>query len=425
MPRLLDRANVGYGFPTPTAGDRGAGQQAMWDALQALGVQQGATTTITASQTLTMSNCGEVLVSAASGNVTLTLPTSGTVTDNAVFVFVRTDSSANTVTIQRGSTDTIEGSTSISLALNQRTTIVMPAGGTVWRKISDTTATGLPDFLNTVRIDVASATTVDLTTSSPNTRNVNFTGTTNISNFTIQAGQCYFARFAAALTLVNSASLVTQTGANITTAAGDTCFIRATSANTVEILFYTPAGLLPATSNPQPNGTAAVGTSLRYAREDHVHAGGLTVNTSVSTTSGTSVSLTTSIPSTANRVSILFNNTGTNGSSSLLIQGGAGSFENTGYQTSARTGTSTSTSTAGFIVNTSSAAAATTRGKMTLDRATGNTWIASGSVATGATEDIHSFAGVKTFSGALSRLQITTVNGTDAFDEGSVTVTWE
>ena len=43
-------------------------------------------------------------------------------------------------------------------------------------------------------------------------------------------------RFAGALTLVNSGTLVTQRGANITTAVGDTCIIRATAANTVEIL---------------------------------------------------------------------------------------------------------------------------------------------------------------------------------------------
>lgn len=94
--------------------------------------------------------------------------------------------------------------------------------------------------LDTVRIDVASASTVDLTTAAPNTRHINITGTTAITGFTVEAGRCYFVRFADALTLTNSASLVTQTGANITTAAGDTCIIRATAANVVEVLCYTP-----------------------------------------------------------------------------------------------------------------------------------------------------------------------------------------
>lgn len=95
------------------------------------------------------------------------------------------------------------------------------------------------DFLNTTRINVASAATVNLTSSAPNTRHINITGTTTITAFTVAAGQCYFVRFAGALTLTNSASIVTQRGANITTAAGDTCILRATAANVVEVLSYT------------------------------------------------------------------------------------------------------------------------------------------------------------------------------------------
>lgn len=94
------------------------------------------------------------------------------------------------------------------------------------------------DFLNTTRIDVASATTTDLTANAPNTRNINITGTTTITGFTVAIGQLYFVRFNAALTLTNNSSIITQTGANITTAAGDTCILRATAANTVEVLSY-------------------------------------------------------------------------------------------------------------------------------------------------------------------------------------------
>lgn len=101
-------------------------------------------------------------------------------------------------------------------------------------------AAGSIDLLNTVRISVASAATVNLTTTAPSTRHINITGSVSISAFTIAAGKCYFVRFDSALTLTNGASLVTQSGGNITTAAGDTCIIRATAANVVEILCYTP-----------------------------------------------------------------------------------------------------------------------------------------------------------------------------------------
>ena len=98
------------------------------------------------------------------------------------------------------------------------------------------------DYLNSARIDVASAATVNLTTAAPNTRNINITGTTTITGFTVEVGKLYFVRFNAALTLTNGAGLVTQSGANITTAAGGTCIIRATAANVVEVLGYTPSG---------------------------------------------------------------------------------------------------------------------------------------------------------------------------------------
>lgn len=96
------------------------------------------------------------------------------------------------------------------------------------------------DNLDTTRIDVASASTINLTTSAPNTRHINITGALVVNGFTIAAGMCYFVRFSGSLTLTNGAALITQTGGNIITAAGDSCIIRAISANVVEILCYTP-----------------------------------------------------------------------------------------------------------------------------------------------------------------------------------------
>lgn len=118
------------------------------------------------------------------------------------------------------------------------------------------------DLLNTTRVNVTSAATVNLTAAAPSSRHINITGTTAISAFTIAAGKCYFVRFDASLTLTNGASLVTQSGANITTAAGDTCLLRATAANAVEVLCYTRASTgtwqnmfasrLPATNYTNP-----------------------------------------------------------------------------------------------------------------------------------------------------------------------------
>lgn len=97
-------------------------------------------------------------------------------------------------------------------------------------------AAAAADLLNSTRIDVASAATVDLTAEAPNTRHINITGSNTIKAFTVAIGQAYFVRFAGALTLTNNANIVTQSGADILTEAGDTCIIRATAANVVEVI---------------------------------------------------------------------------------------------------------------------------------------------------------------------------------------------
>lgn len=76
-------------------------------------------------------------------------------------------------------------------------------------------------FLET---DVASATTCNIAASTVLTLKVNITGTTTITSFGTAAKKLRFIRFAAALTLThNGTSLILPGGANITTAAGDTC----------------------------------------------------------------------------------------------------------------------------------------------------------------------------------------------------------
>ena len=71
--------------------------------------------------------------------------------------------------------------------------------------------------------DIASAATVDI--GAQNTTNLNITGTTTITSFGANYNGPRFVRFAGALTLTHGAALVLPTGANITTAAGDTAIV--------------------------------------------------------------------------------------------------------------------------------------------------------------------------------------------------------
>lgn len=112
-------------------------------------------------------------------------------------------------------------------------------GGGSWVNLLSTGA----DTLNAPIATVAAASTVNLTAGAPSTSQVVISGTgVTINNFTVAANRAFLWRFSGANTLVNSASIVTNTGKNIFTSAGDSCWVRSTAANTVEILCYMPGG---------------------------------------------------------------------------------------------------------------------------------------------------------------------------------------
>lgn len=108
------------------------------------------------------------------------------------------------------------------------------------------------------RIDVASvAGTVNLTTSAPDTDDIRITGALAITGFTVATDRVLRVVAGGAFTLTNGASLVTQTGANIVCAAGDTFQLRATAANVVEVLQFVSAASAGGTVNLSGNQTIA------------------------------------------------------------------------------------------------------------------------------------------------------------------------
>lgn len=155
----------------------------------------------------------------------------------------------------------------------------------------------------------------------------------------------------------------------------------------------------------------------------------MTLSTAVATTSGNAIDFT-GIPSWVKKITVIFNEVSTNfvGSASLLVQIGSGSVETTGYVSSgsylahaASVGTSSSTS--GFHFYATSGAAVYS-GHLVLTLVSGNSWIAShlGKVLTTATVV---GGGSKTTLSTLDRVRITTSNGTDTFDAGTVNILME
>jgi hypothetical protein len=150
----------------------------------------------------------------------------------------------------------------------------------------------------------------------------------------------------------------------------------------------------------------------------------LKLETSQATTSGTFKDFT-GIPSWAKKITIMFNRVSTNGSSNIGIQIGAGSVETTGYISNAGSINNTpgyfSGGTSLLIVWFNTTTPALMTGHVTLTLVSSNLWLHSGVLDNGLNA-MEGVAGSKTISGTLDRLRITTVNGTDTFDAGSVNI---
>ena len=174
------------------------------------------------------------------------------------------------------------------------------------------------------------------------------------------------------------------------------------------------------TTIPTLSATTITGTTVR---------GGVISGTAVASTSGISIDFT-GIPSWAKRITVMFNGVSTNGASFLRIQIGSGSIDATGYaSTNATVGTSSVGGYAGGAAGwelTNGGASFTISGAATILLIGSNTWVFNSCTSLITSTNTNIAAGHKTaLSGTLDRVRITTVNGTDTFDAGSINILYE
>lgn len=157
---------------------------------------------------------------------------------------------------------------------------------------------------------------------------------------------------------------------------------------------------------------------------------GIASGTAVASTSGTSIDFT-SIPSWVKRITVMFQGVSTSGTSNYIIQIGSGSVTTSGYlgtASSISTAVSSTAFTAGFgIVNGAGAATFVFHGMVTLSLLNSSTylWTSSGAIAGSDTARTGVTGGSIALGGTLDRVRITTVNGTDTFDAGSINILYE
>ena len=156
---------------------------------------------------------------------------------------------------------------------------------------------------------------------------------------------------------------------------------------------------------------------------------GAIVRDTAKSATGTSIDFT-GIPSWAKRVTVMFNVVSTSGTSNYLVQVGNSTPTTSGYVSVSTYATTTGTvggtsSTAGMVLF---AGTATNQifGSFTLVNVSGNIWVGTGVTAdTVAATFVITSSGRVSLASALNMVRITTVNGTDTFDAGTINIIYE
>jgi hypothetical protein len=155
----------------------------------------------------------------------------------------------------------------------------------------------------------------------------------------------------------------------------------------------------------------------------------ITSGTAVASTSGTSIDFT-GLPSWIKRVTVMFTGVSTNGSSLVQIRLGTSSgIVATGYLGAsgnlAGGAVGSTTSSTGVNTDNTGGSGNARNGIATIANLSGNTWVVSSLLADSTTALIGFGAGSIVLSATLDRIRITTQNGTDTFDLGSINILYE
>lgn len=411
----------------------------------------------TAAVTVTLGPTGKALDGSAGvtwttselgiNDATLTLATSGIATGSATFTANQSTPATFTVNVP-GTNLTATGGTTAGPTINSSTGtgVVIPSASAT---ASGIVTTGTQTFGGAKTIATFNSTTATLTTA--NITNLNLGGTAVTAtaaqlNYLVGVTSAVQTQLdgkqplnadLTALSGVATTGILVRTGAGTvaTRAVAGGAGISITNGTgvsgnpTIAVSGLTTTEFAAATLVTAAEGISANDndTTIPTSAAVKAYADSRTLNTgtAVASTSGTAVTFT-GIPSWAKRITIMLSGVSTSSTSKKLVQLGSTTFETTGYVSNGSylaSGVTISSSTAGFLINADQAGDSLS-GALVITNLSGNTWVASGNFSNGTTI-MHSTAGTKTLAGVLDRIRVTTVNGTDTFDAGSINIMWE
>lgn len=232
--------------------------------------------------------------------------------------------------------------------------------------------------------------------------------------------------------------------------SGSTCVVTLPAASAFpgrEVVFQNlqARAVISASSNVIPLRGGSAGTAILPAIEGSfavlvsngtnwlivLQSSAINLGTSVASTSGTSIDFT-GIPTWARRVKLNFSGVSTNGTSVYQLQIGSGSITPSGYETvtagasnAGAIASANRTTGLGLTVGTPAAANAFS-GSVEIMKLSDHIYVFSGTGLIVGSTVFAVFSGVSpNLAGAMDRLRVTTVGGTDTFDAGTINISWE
>jgi hypothetical protein len=142
--------------------------------------------------------------------------------------------------------------------------------------------------------------------------------------------------------------------------------------------------------------------------------------------SGTAVDFT-GIPSWAKRITVILNGTSINSAANYLVQIGSGSIISSGYSSSSSfvsSSAGSTNSTSGFVI-VGGFAPLIVNGTCSICLIATNSYVSSHTLGCSNVQQSIFGGGSVTLSGTLDRIRITTPNGTDTFDAGTINISYE
>lgn len=225
---------------------------------------------------------------------------------------------------------------------------------------------------------------------------------------------------AAARTTLGAAAAGTLASSGITGAQPAGSYAASGANGDITSLNAPALGAATATTQASTDNSTKVATTAFVKSSS-----GITLGTSVASTSGTAIDFT-GIPSTAKRIMVLLNGVSLNATAELTVQlGTSGGIQATGYGGAIGSRGSEGYFTTAFIISFSNTAAILFTSVVDIEHMGSNVWVersvGSGGNGLGPSQG----TGNVSLSGVLDRVRITSVGGTAVFDAGSVNIQWE